>query len=64
MGSIEIFSESLYISISFWTLALLLFVSIYSSFNLNINKAVWYLFAGIISAITIPPEFPSAFWWQ
>ena len=39
MGSIEIFSESLYISISFWTLALLLFVSIYSSFNLNINKA-------------------------
>ena len=47
MGSIEIFSESLYISISFWTLALLLFVSIYSSFNLNINKAVWYLFAGL-----------------
>ena len=41
MGSIEIFSESLYISISFWTLALLLFVSIYSSFILNINKAVW-----------------------
>ena len=47
MGSIEIFSDSLYISISFWTLALLLFVSIYSSFNLNINKAVWYLFAGL-----------------
>ena len=47
MGSIEIFSESLYISISFWTLALLLFVSIYSSFNLNINKAVCYLFAGL-----------------
>ncbi len=47
MGSIEIFSDGLYISISFWTLALLLFVSIYSSFNLNINKAVWYLFAGL-----------------
>lgn len=28
-------------------MALLLFVSIYSSFNLNINKAVWYLFAGL-----------------
>lgn len=47
MGSIEIFANNLYVGISLWSLALLLFISVYSSFNLNINKAIWYLFVGL-----------------
>jgi len=47
MGSIEIFANETYLALTRWGWLLLFMVSIYSSFNLNINKAVWYLFAGL-----------------
>ena len=47
MGSIEIFANDSYFSLTMWSLLLLFLVSVYSSFNLNITKAVWYLFAGL-----------------
>ena len=47
MGSIEIFANESYFSLTMWSLVLLFLVAVYSSFNLNITKAVWYLFAGL-----------------
>ncbi len=48
MGSIEIFANDLYTDITIWGLVLLFFTSIYCSYNLNLNRAIWYLFAGLL----------------
>ena len=48
MGSIELFANDLYTDITLWGLILLFAVSIYCSFNLNLNRAIWYLFAGLV----------------
>ena len=48
MGSIEIFSNITYTHITLWGLVLLFFTSIYCSYHLNITRALWYLFAGLL----------------
>lgn len=48
MGSIEIFANPLYINLSIISLLILLLATIYSSFGLNINKGIWYLFIGLV----------------
>lgn len=48
MGSIEIFSNNLYTGITIWGLILLFFISVYCSYGLNLNKAIWFLFFGLI----------------
>ena len=48
MGSIELFSNDLYVDITLWSLILLFFISIYCSFNLNLNRAIWYLYSGLV----------------
>ncbi len=49
MGSIEIFANDLYTDITLWGLVLLFFTAIYCSYNLNLNRAIWYLFAGLVA---------------
>lgn len=48
MGSIEIFANPLYIDLSIVSLFILLLACVYSSFGVNINKGVWYLFIGLV----------------
>ncbi len=47
MGSIEIFANDLFTDITLWGLFLLFLTAIYCSYNLNLNRAIWYLFAGL-----------------
>lgn len=47
MGSIEIFANNLFTDITLWGLFLLFLTAIYCSYNLNLNRAIWYLFAGL-----------------
>ncbi len=48
MGSIEIFANNVYTNITIWGMILLFFTSIYCSYNLNLSRAIWFLFAGLL----------------